>query len=474
MLPVEYQMSVVKYFNMMSNVKGQWSNVFNLGLGKEKEYFIEQLSMLLGAGMPVSTALSSIENEIKSKKLKKIISEIWTDIDAGSTISAALEKAGVFPQSTISLIRIGEQSGRLAENLKVVAIQEQKEREFRSKISSAMMYPAFVFGLTIVVGLAIAWFILPRLASVFASLKADLPLITVWLIGFGKFLGLYGIYVIPLFIILTSFLIFFVFIYKKTNYLGQAILFHIPGIAGLLREVELARFGSLLGNLFQAGLPVLDSLQSLAESSTIYRYNGLYFHLLERIKEGNSFQKSFESYKNINSLIPSTIQQLVISGEQSGNIAGTLIKIGEMYEVKTETTAKNVSVLLEPILLVIVWLGVVGVAVAVILPLYSLLGAINPSTPSPAPVVETNNILEFPSPTPVPAAIPTRIKILPTSVGYLNVRVEPSLTAGIIKQVRPDEIFEYTVSQNNWYQIEYDIDSYGWVFGDFVEVVGSE
>jgi len=111
---------------------------------REKEYFIEQLSMLLGAGMPVSTALSSIEKEINSKRLKKIISEIGTEIDAGSTISAALEKAGVFPQSTISLIRIGEQSGRLSENLKVVALQEQKEREFRSKINSAMMYPAFV------------------------------------------------------------------------------------------------------------------------------------------------------------------------------------------------------------------------------------------------------------------------------------------------------------------------------------------
>src|SRR3989338_247335 len=176
----------------------------NLGLGKEKEYFIEQLSMLLAAGMPVVTALPAIENEIKSGRLKKIIAEVGAEIESGSTISASLEKAGIFGASTISLIRIGEESGRLSENLKVVALQEQKEREFRSKISSAMMYPAFVFGLTIAVGLAIAWFILPRLASVFASLHAQLPLITVWLIGSGKFLGLYGIYVIPLFIILSS------------------------------------------------------------------------------------------------------------------------------------------------------------------------------------------------------------------------------------------------------------------------------
>lgn len=421
--------------------------------------------------MPVSAALDSIEKEIKSGRLKKIIAGIAADIDSGSTISAALSKAGVFPQSTISLIKIGEQSGRLAENLKVVALQEQKEREFRSKISSAMMYPAFVFSLTIAVGLSIAWFILPRLATVFASLNAKLPLITVWLIGLGTFLGRYGIYVIPSFVIFCTLLIFFVFVYRKTNFIGQAILFRIPGIAGLLREVELARFGSLLGNLFQAGLPVLDSLQSLAESSALYRYKNLYLYLFEKVKEGNSFQKCFESYKNIRGLIPVPVQQLVISGEQSGNLAGTLIKIGEMYEIKTETTAKNVSVLLEPILLVIVWSGVVAVAVAVILPLYSLIGAINPSAPSPAPVIEVNIEPVTPSISPVPTAIPPRIKILPTSVGYLNVRTEPSLTAGILRQVKPGDIFEFEQKSGKWYQIKLDGQILGWVFGDYAEEI---
>lgn len=349
----------------------------NFGLGAEKAYFIEQLSMLLSAGMPVALALSSIGKEIKSSRLKKIITSIATDIDSGSTISDSLEKAGIFPESTISLIRIGEESGRLSENLKGVALQEQKEREFRSKITSAMMYPGFAFTLTIAVGLGIAWFILPRLASVFASIKADLPLITIWLITFGSFLGQYGIYVIPAFIAVSLLLLFFVFFFPKTNFLGQVILFHTPAISGLLKEVELARFGSLLGNLLQTGLPVLESLQSLTESTTLYRYKKLYLHIGEKVKEGNSFQKSFEQYKHINNLIPVPIQQLVITAEQSGNLANTLIKIGEVYETKTEDSAKNISVLLEPILLVIVWLGVVAVALAVILPLYSLLGSLN-------------------------------------------------------------------------------------------------
>ena len=444
----------------------------NVGLGQEKQYFIEQLSMLLAAGMPVLTALSAIEKEIKSGRLKKIIASIQTDIDSGSTISASLEKAGIFGASIVSLIKIGEESGRLAENLKVVALQEQKEREFRGKITSAIMYPAFVFTLTITVGLGIAWFILPRLASVFASLHAKLPLITVWLITLGSFLGKYGVYVIPAFIVTSLLLLFFVFIFKKTNFLGQTILFHIPGISGLFQEVELARLGSLLGNLLAAGLPVLDSLQSLAESSTLYRYKKLYFHIHDRVKEGNSFQKSFELYKNTKGLIPVPIQQLVITGEQSGNLASTLVKIGEMYETKTEDTAKNISVLLEPILLVIVWLGVVAVAVAVILPLYSLLGSINQTGSSPAPVVNRAEVSASPSATPKSASKEQKksVKILETGIGYLNIRAEPSLTAQIVGKATPGETLEYMKKEGQWYQINLT-DGAGWVFGDYVDEI---
>lgn len=441
----------------------------NFEIGNERQYFIEQLSMLLGSGMPVETALSAIGKEIRSKRLKKIIVEIGSDIESGSTISTALNKTAIFQQSTISLIRIGEQSGRLSENLKVVAQQEQKEREFRSKLTSAMMYPGFVFTLTIVVGLGIAWFILPRLASVFASLHAKLPLITVWLIAFGSFLGKYGSIVIPVFVVTSFLLLFFVFAYKKTNFLGQAILFHLPGISGLLREVELARFGSLLGNLLSAGLPVLDSLQSLTESSTLYRYKKFYNHLYERIKEGNSFQKSFELYKQSKYLIPTPIQQLVITAEQSGNLAPSLIKIGEMYERKTEDTAKNVTVLLEPILLVIVWLGVVSVALAVILPLYSLLGSLNSADSSPAPVVK-----QIDGPTTATSATSSaqfKVKIRATNVGYLNVREEPSISAKIIKQVQPGEQFIYTVLEGGWYKIAYEDGVYGWVKDEYVEEI---
>ncbi len=439
----------------------------NFGIGKETDYFIEQLSMLLSAGMPVVTALAAIKKEIKSKRLKQIIDSVSAKIEAGSSIASALDTAEIFPKSTISLIKIGEQSGRLAENLQVVAKEQQKEREFRSKVSSAMMYPLFVFSLTIFVGVGIAWFILPRLATVFEQLRIDLPLITRWLINLGTFLGQYGTIVIPALLAVSLFSLFFLFIYSKTNFLGQIILFAILPISRLLTELELSRFGSLLGNLLQAGLPILDSLESLAQSTSLYRYQKLYVHIHDRIAEGNSFAKSFELYKHTQNLIPIPIQQLIITSEQSGNTSKTLQKIGQMYEAKTETTAKNITILLEPILLVIVWVGVVAVALAVILPLYSLIGNFNSSAPPPAVVVPPP--ISSSSPTPTPAPI-NQVRVLDTEVGFLNVRQQPSLTAPVTNKAVPGETYEYLQLEGEWYQISLP-NGAGWVFADYVEEI---
>ncbi len=442
----------------------------HFNLGQEKEYFIEQLSMFLAAGTPVITALSAIEKEVKSNKLRKIINSISENIEAGSSISAALESVGIFPPATISLIRIGEQSGRLSENLKIIASGKQKEREFRSKTASAMMYPLFVFTLTLTVGLAIAWFVLPHLATVFAQLRIDLPLITGLLVSLGIFLGQYGIIVIPLMLFVILLVLFFIFIYSKTNFLGQAILFAIPPTSRLFTELELSRFSSLFGNLLEAGLPILDSLDSVAQSSTFYRYKKLYIHLHDRIAEGNSFGKSFSLYKNSGKLIPIPIQQLIVSSEQSGNLSITFKKIGEMYEAKTETTAKNITVLLEPILLVIVWLGVLAVALAVILPLYSLTGNLTNSSSKPkSSLPATPQKVISPSPTPIPTK---RIKILDTGVGFLNIRQQPSLASTMIQQAKIGEVFEYQELKNNWYKIILKASpSAGWVSGEYVEEI---
>jgi len=349
---------------------------FTFGLGKERDYFVENLSMLISGGLPIMSALDAILKEMRSRRMKSVIASIKTDIESGYPLWRTLANTSLFPEHAVSLIRLGEESGKLTQNLKVVAIEQEKERVFKSKLRSAMMYPVFVLSLTVIIGVGIAWFILPKLATVFAQLKIKLPLITKILIGTGTFLGHYGGYVVPAGIVVMAMLVFFIFLFSKTKFIGQFILFSLPGIKGLIKEVEVARFGYLLGTLLEAGLPITHALDSLASATEITQYRKLYLHLRDSVQDGNSVQKSFVAFKRSNYLVPAPIQQLLFAGEQSGSLAETLLKIGQTFEAKADTTTKNLTVILEPILLVIVWLGVVVVALAVILPIYSLIGGL--------------------------------------------------------------------------------------------------
>ncbi len=347
------------------------------GLSKERDQFIENLSMLVLSGMTIIGALSSIIKQTKSPGMKAILERMLAEIEAGSPVWKALDRTHFFKGYTISLIRLGEESGNFAENLKVVALEEEKDREFKSKVKSALMYPIFVLGLTGIVGIGISWFILPKLAKIFYDLKLALPLITKVLLAFGLFLNKHGLIAVPAGAIVIGGIGFVVFGWNKTKFIGEAIIFSIPGIKSLLMEVEVARFGYLLGTLLEAGLPVTKAIDSLASASEVIRYKKFYLALRESIDAGNSFEKSFAAYKNINALIPPPVQQLIVSGEQSGNLNKTLIKVGQVLEAKSDTTTKNLTIIMEPILLVIVWAGVVSVAFAVILPIYSLVGGLN-------------------------------------------------------------------------------------------------
>lgn len=347
------------------------------GLSEEKEYFIDNMSMLVSSGMGILSALEGIREDTKSKSMKKIIDFIIKEVDSGSPLWRALDKIKIFSNNNISLIRIGEESGMLPENLKIISAQEEKERMFKSKLRSAMIYPVLVLSLTIIVGTGITWFILPKLSGVFKNLKMDLPLITQWLIRFGDFLKNYGSIAVPLFLFCFIFFIYLLFFFKYTKFIGQAILFRLPGIKTIAKQIEISRFGFMLGTLLKAGIPITNALESIKQATTFPAYKKFYEYLSKNISEGNSFQRSFKDDKRSKLYIPPSIQRMIISGEQSGNLAEILLKAGANSESRLEVAIKNLGVIFEPILLIIVWLGVLAVALAVILPIYTLIGGLN-------------------------------------------------------------------------------------------------
>lgn len=344
--------------------------------GKYREYFTGNLALLLNAGVPVQEALSSMQETSKYKPLNDALEQMKNDIDDGVPLWKAMERSGIVSTQTLTLVQLGEQSGRLVDNLQVAARQEEKQRVFASKVRSALMYPSFVMGLTALVGLTVAWFLLPRLAATFSNLGVKLPLISQIFINFGVFLKANGFWAIPLGLLIVVVIMYILFGFPKTKHLGRRLLFHIPGISRLMHEVEIARFGYLTGTLLQAGLSVTQTLQSLHEATTAPKYKKMYKQLESSFEEGYSFRSTLPKNRIIASLLPGPVQQMVVAGERSGSLPDTLLSIGRIYEEKSDISTQNLEALLEPILLIIVWLGVMGVAIAVILPIYSLVGGL--------------------------------------------------------------------------------------------------
>jgi len=447
-----------------------WADKFHIGIEKERNELMENLSMLVSGGMSIPAALDAVSRETHSGAMQKILSVLRDEIQGGSPLWKAFARTGLFDEHTIALVRLGEKSGKLSENLALIAIEEEKDAELRSKIRSAMMYPVFVLSLTVIVGVALAWFILPRLARVFAQLGIALPAITKGLIAVGGFLGTYGVVALPLFFVVLGLVVYFLFYYQKTKFIGQTALFAFPGVRRLLREIELARFGYLLGTLLDAGLPITQALDSLQKATFFPPYKKLYAHLRDSIEEGNSFSKSFLNYKQSVILVPTSIQQLIGAGEQSGKLSETLLKISAIFEARTENTAKNLTVILEPILLVIVWLGVVAVALAVILPIYSLIGNLNTD---PAQQVKSAQPTRVPSPPTAPQQqkeqpVTTLTITPPESVSFVNIRSGSSLMGKIIGQALPGETYEFTDEADGWYTIVLSTGERGFIFGDYV------
>lgn len=463
------------------------SSFSRLGIGKEKDFFIENLALLLSSGIDVLSAINSMEGDIRSSGMKKIARGIKEDIEEGKPLSKALKNSGIFPEFVFSLIEIGEKSGKLPENLLLIINQQKKERTFRSKVNSAIMYPAFILVLSLVIGVGISWYILPKLSTVFSQLKIKLPLITKVLIAFGNFMGEYGTIVVPSFLLFLFLLFYFLFVFHRTKFIGQKFLLFFPGIRVLIQEVELARMGYVLGILLDAGVPVDKSIDALTGSSAIHDYKKLYGFIGEKLEEGNSFQKSFLLYPKSKRLISGSVIQIISAGEQSGHLSEALMRIGQIYEEKTENTTKNLATLLEPILLVIVWLGVVFVALAVILPIYSLVGGFNTDphaaqgSPPPAPIVETvtpeNEIMEnsnTSSQEQEPAEnadVPKieAIEIIETGTGFLNVRETPSKKGKIVGKVSVGDTFNPEEEKDGWYRITLPDEKNGWVSGDYTK-----
>jgi type IV pilus assembly protein PilC len=305
--------------------------------------------------------------------MKKIIQRVIDDVESGIALWRSMDNQSFFSPYALALIRIGEESGSLSKNMEYLSVQQEKDRSLKSKVKMAMIYPSIVLFMTVNITLGLAWFVLPQLVGVLLSLNAELPFVTRVIIVIANFFKAHGAVAVPS-ILASFFFVYCICTYTKLRGPSQQFIFKLPGIGTMARSATIARFGVILGSLLRAGVPLVESIRSMAEVTDTVYYQRFYFLLANEIEIGQSFSSAFQRLKESKKLIPISVQQLIVTGERSGRIAEMLMRVADIYEKKAEEAAQRLPVVLEPLLLLFIG-GLVGtIAFAIIVPIYSIVG----------------------------------------------------------------------------------------------------
>lgn len=346
-----------------------------IGTSREVESFLQNLAMMMEAGLHLVDALRTLEQEIRRRVVQRMVQDVRERVEGGSPLWRSLDAQGTFSAYALSLIRIGEESGNLAKNLTHLAAQQEKDHALRQKIQMAMLYPTIVIIVTIAIVAGLSIFVLPNLIGILYSLNVPLPLLTRIVIAVTEFSQVHGALVFPG-VIMGFLTLLLLFKHTPLRSVGHRLLLAIPGVGRLIREATISHFGMILGSLLQAGVPPLEALSSLIHVTTIVHYRRFYESLTERISQGCSFARSFEMIPQSSAILPPSVQQMVVTGERSGQLAHVLLAISDRYEKRAEETAQKLPVILEPLLLLFVGALVGAIALAILLPIYSIVGTV--------------------------------------------------------------------------------------------------
>ena len=308
--------------------------------------------------------------------MRVIIRRILREVENGSALWRAMDREAFFTPYAIALTRIGEESGNLAQNLSNLAEQDEKGEAMRQKVKMAMIYPVIVIVLTVIIVIGLSWFVLPQLVGVLVALNVELPATTRAVIAVANFFTEHGAVLVPS-VLAGGCVLVILLKFTVLRYVGQFVALHIPGVKTLIVEASIAQFGIILGSLLRAGVAPVEALRSLTDVTGMLRHRNFYRKLTERVTVGDSFAKSFAEIRGSRRVLPSSVQQIVITGERSGRLAEVLLKIADIYLKKAEETAQKLPIILEPMLLIFI-AGLVGlIAFSIILPIYSVVGNIS-------------------------------------------------------------------------------------------------
>jgi len=340
----------------------------------EKLVFIESLSTMLRAGIPILEALESISEDSTSKKSREIFSHVASQISSGKTLSEALEKyPDSFDPVFTSIVRSGEAVGNLDKVLSQAAENLKENIETSSNIKSAMFYPALIVLVLIAVSFYSFAFALPKVAEIFFQLKLKLPAYSAFILKSSLFFSKYRYLLIALFSLLML-ILYKVLTTKRARKILLSLFTSIPTVAQIVKLLDLARFTNTCAMLLKAGVPIIQVLDIAKDVVVAKPLTQAIESVKTEITQGDSLEAAMKKHPKV---FPSLLRRIVKVGEESGTLDQSLQDLSENYSRKFTEIIKNITTVIEPVLIVLIACVVAILMLSIIAPLYQGIGALN-------------------------------------------------------------------------------------------------
>lgn len=336
---------------------------------KEKLVFIQDLAVMLKSGIPLARALQVLSTQSDNPAFQIVLQQVYKDVENGLSLNESLAKhPKVFSDIFVSMVKVGELSGGLDQALQYLTVQLEREAELTSRVKGAMTYPSVVLGVMILAAIVMATFVLPKLTSIFKDFKADLPWMTELIIKVTDFMSHN---VILVFVLLIAGVIGILRLLKlqSVKNLVFAVALRLPGIGIIVKEVSLARMSRICASLMKSGISVVETFAVTGQAMPNPYYKKACLDTSEGVKLGRPMTESLSEHKN---LFPFLVIQMLQVGEDTGNVEVIFDQLAAHYEASVDATLKNLSSIIEPVLLVVIGTAVGLVAYALIVPIYNI------------------------------------------------------------------------------------------------------
>jgi len=341
---------------------------------KDQIIFASNLSSMISAGLPLSRALEVIERQSSNRKFKKIISGIIDKINSGQSLSQSMgQYPDVFPSVFTSMVSAGEESGNLPEALKLVSEQLSKSYDLRRKVKGAMIYPAIVVTAIVIIAILMMIFLVPTLTETFKELEVELPLSTRIVIGISDALAQNTLLFVVGFLVLVL-ILGIAFRTSIGRRWWELFLLKMPMSKNLVKGYNSAVILRAISSLISSGVSMVESIKIAAKITQNSLYREVLIEAMDKVQRGVNLSSVLKDHP---SLFPVLVGEMASVGEETGNLPQMLLNGAKFFEDEVDQTTKNLSTVVEPVLMLVIGAAVGFFAISMIGPMYSLTEAIN-------------------------------------------------------------------------------------------------